>query len=131
LASTPSVPDDLRRFLESNVDSVEQLELLRLCGGNADSLWPFAEMAALIQTTLDHARSHISLLERRGLLRVDRQEAEPRCGLALLDPERWALLQRLLALYNERPVTLIRWVYAHAQDPLRAFADAFRIRKEP
>ena len=86
-------------------------------------------MAGLIQTPLDHAGNHISSLERRGLLRIDRTEATPRCGLALLAPDRWSLMSRLLALYNERPVTLIKWAYARAQDPLRAFADAFRIRK--
>ena len=40
------------------------------------------------------------------------------------------LVVRLLQLYKERPVTLIKMVYARAKDPLRTFADAFRLRKE-
>jgi hypothetical protein len=40
------------------------------------------------------------------------------------------LVDRLLQLYRERPVTMIKMVYERAKDPLRKFADAFRLRKE-
>jgi hypothetical protein len=36
----------------------------------------------------------------------------------------------VLQLYRERPVSMIKLVYARARDPLRNFADAFRLRKE-
>jgi hypothetical protein len=45
-------------------------------------------------------------------------------------PELADQVGRLLQLYRERPVTMIKMIYARAKDPLRVFSDAFRIRKE-
>ena len=45
-------------------------------------------------------------------------------------PDLEEMLGRLLQMYKERPVTMIKMVYERAEDPLRAFADSFRIRKE-
>jgi hypothetical protein len=45
-------------------------------------------------------------------------------------PELQGLLDRLLQVYKERPVTLIKMVYARAKESLRAFAEAFRVRED-
>lgn len=39
-------------------------------------------------------------------------------------------VDRLAAMYNERPVTLIRALYERPVRPLHSFADAFRIRRD-
>ena len=43
-------------------------------------------------------------------------------------PELTAAATKLLQFYRERPVTLIRIIYARANDRLKAFAEAFRLR---
>lgn len=40
------------------------------------------------------------------------------------------MVARLLQIYRQRPVSMIKLVYKRAKDSLRAFADAFRFRKE-
>ena len=39
-------------------------------------------------------------------------------------------VQRLAKAYEERPVTLIRIIYALRDGKIRSFADAFRVRKD-
>ena len=52
------------------------------------------------------------------------------CRYGVNTPALENMVGRLLQMYKERPVTMIKMVYEQAKDPLRAFADAFRIRKE-
>jgi hypothetical protein len=44
-------------------------------------------------------------------------------------PELEEMVRRLLQLYKERPVTMIKMVYERARNPLQALADVFRNRK--
>ena len=39
-------------------------------------------------------------------------------------------VEELSALYHQRPVTLVKMVYAQPPSPVRSFADAFRLRDE-
>ena len=45
-------------------------------------------------------------------------------------PEIAAQVAKLLDAYRQRPVTMIKLVYERANERLRAFSDAFRLRKE-
>ena len=44
-------------------------------------------------------------------------------------PELDALVRALTKVYNERPVTLVRMIYAPRDEKIRSFADAFRLKK--
>jgi hypothetical protein len=127
LAEEVSIPDDLLRFLEANVDSIEQLELLRIVGGSPGRQWGVDELATKAQAPL----SAIAALEQRGFLQTQVAGSLVTCTAAPLTLEREAMLSRLLQFYNERPVTLIKIVYASADKRLKAFSDAFRLRKDP
>jgi hypothetical protein len=41
-----------------------------------------------------------------------------------------AAVDELSALYHQRPVTLVKLVYAQPPNPVKSFADAFRIRDD-
>lgn len=41
-----------------------------------------------------------------------------------------ATVDELSALYHQRPVTLVKLVYAQPPNPVKSFADAFRLRDE-
>jgi hypothetical protein len=41
-----------------------------------------------------------------------------------------ATVDELSALYHQRPVTLVKLVYAQPPNPVKSFADAFRIRDD-
>lgn len=40
------------------------------------------------------------------------------------------IVEELSALYHQRPVTLVKMVYAQPPSPVKSFADAFRLRDE-
>ena len=46
------------------------------------------------------------------------------------DPALKAHVARLAQAYEQRPVTLIRLIYALRDSKIRSFADAFRLRKK-
>lgn len=121
-----SIPSDLLHFLDAHVDSVEQLEILRLVGERPDRPWAALELATAAQATA----ASIAALEQRGFLKTESVNSTILCGFAPMPPEMENLLGRLLRLYRERPVTLIRLLYSRDRSGLKAFAEAFRLKKE-
>ena len=123
------IPEEIKRFLDEHVESVEQLEMLRVLQEDPERLWTAANLAKEIQTTPEGAAAHLHALQARGLLSTTPHEGQvaarhgPRAELA--EP-----LAHLLKLYRERPVSMIKLVYARINERLKAFADAFRLRKE-
>jgi hypothetical protein len=124
------LPEDVCRFLGENIESIDQLELLRVLGEGAGREWTAAALAAEVQGPPDELTGHLGALAARGLVAAERRGAEAAWRYAPATPELDAMVVRLLQCYRERPVSMIKLVYAQAADPLRAFADAFRLRKK-
>jgi hypothetical protein len=124
------LPDDIRRFLDGNIETIDQLEVLRVLGEKPDRDWTAASLAAEVQAAPQLVAAHITALHGRGLLTVVARGTESVARYGARTPELQDLVGRLLQLYRERPVTMIKMVYERAKDPLRTFADAFRLRKE-
>jgi hypothetical protein len=123
------LPEDVIRFLDSHVESIDQLEILRLLGESPDREWAVAALAKEIQSPADKVSADLAALAGRGLVGTELRGRETVCRYNPANPELNGQVQRLLQLYRERPVSMIKLVYARAADPLRAFADAFRLRK--
>lgn len=123
-------PEDVCRFLDANIESIDQLEVLRVLGEEPGREWTAAALAAEVQAPAADMSGHLAALEARGLIATERRGAEPAWRYGPADPQADAMVQKLLQCYLERPVTMIKLVYAQAADPLRAFADAFRLRKK-
>ncbi|HET6572915.1 MAG TPA: hypothetical protein VFG68_04880 [Fimbriiglobus sp.] len=124
------LPDDIRRFLDGNIETIDQLEVLRVLGEKPDREWTVAALAAEVQAEPPLVAAHVAALQGRGLLTAQPGGTELVARHGARTPELQALVGRLLQLYRERPVTMIKLVYERAKDPLRKFADAFRLRKE-
>lgn len=129
---TPSgpIPDELLRFVDSHVESIEHLEILRILGESQDKAWTADELARAAQIQPTAIGTHLAVLEERGLVKTDGTPGERTCRYGPRSAELARLLEELLRFYKERPVTLIKLVYARAQDQLKAFAESFRLRKE-
>lgn len=124
------LPEEVKQFVEANVASVDQLEVLRLLGEDRQREWSAAELARELQAPPQDMPAQLGALQARGLLAVTPRGTELYCRHGARTPELEAMLDRLLQVYRQRPVTLIRLVSARANEVLRTFADAFRIRKE-
>jgi DNA-binding MarR family transcriptional regulator len=130
LTPNDPLPPDLYRFLDANVESMEQLEILRILGETPDSPRLVAELAQQAQIQPTAIGTHLAALEQRGLLKTAVLDTKPVCRYAPRTPDIETLLGRLLQFYRERPVTLIKLVYARAQGRLKAFSESFRLRQE-
>lgn len=116
-------PENVRRFIDERVASIDQLEILRLLWENPAAVWTEAALAAELQIPPAEAAAQLAALQARGLLRAGAPyQYGPR------DPDLDGVLRLTLQHYRERPVSMIKLVAARAKDPLRSFADAFRVR---
>jgi hypothetical protein len=121
-------PDDVRRFLDENVETIDQLELLRLLWEDPGAERTDAALADELQLPRAAAAAHVAALAGRGLLHGEPRAGGWACRYGPRDPAADALLRKVLQLYRERPVSMIKLVAARPADPLRALADAFRVR---
>jgi len=122
--------DDVRRFLDENVESLEQLEILRVLAEDPGREWAATELAGAIQAEPATAAKHLAALGGRGLITQTTAGAESAGRHGARTPELAAKVEALLSAYRQRPVTMIKLVYERANERLRAFSDAFRLRKE-
>lgn len=124
------IPDEVRRFLDENVESVDQLEVLRILGEDPAREWAAGELAGELQADPQALSSDLVALHSRGLLKRAARGTEVFCQYGPATPELADALGLLLRVYLERPVTMIRLVSTRASRAIRSFAEAFRFRKE-
>jgi hypothetical protein len=123
-------PEDVRQFLAANIDSLEQLETLRILGEDDAREWEHTEIAQHVQSSPETILAHLATLEGRGLLHCERREGRTFCGYGPHSPELEIQVRELLDLYRQRPVSMIRIVHQRAENALRDFSDAFKFRRE-
>jgi hypothetical protein len=123
--------DEFCRFLQAAIPAVDAAELLLLAADRPDVWWSPGELVERLRPktpmTEDDARRHADVFAARGLL-----EAGPD-GKLRYRPASEELARHVRTLaqaYEERPVTLVRVIYALKDAKIRTFAEAFRLRKK-
>ena len=105
------VPEEVALFIYAHFNSVLQLEVLRVLDGDPAKEWRAADLARKVQTSPEAMTAVLDDLNVRGLVDSTRRGGEVRWRHGPRTPELAALVRRLLHLYLERPVTVIRMVY--------------------
>ena len=106
--------DEFCRFLQANVPTVEAAELLLLLYRSPEPVMSEPTSAKFLQ-----------MFQSTGLAAAEGHAVRYRPATAQLD----AHVRTLAQAYEERPVTLIRIIYALRDGKIRSFADAFKLRK--
>lgn len=121
--NTPGLEPDLRAFIETAFPSVWALETFLLLKRSAPRSWSVAELVGEMRASTTLVTDCLKCLERAGLADVgeDRVIYRP----ASIDIA--ALADRLQALHAERPFSVTGVIAARRPDPLRGFADSFRL----
>lgn len=120
------LPEDVHRFVYHNIDSVEQLEVLLLARQEPERGWSADDMARAIYSHPSSIRRRLASLEGRGLLR----QRQPECWYyAPSSRELHETVDRLAGAYRERRVAVITLIASKPIENVRAFSDAFRIRR--
>jgi len=109
--------DEFCRFLQANVPSVQAAELLlQLAADPAAALRPKDAAEAKILQSFHAAGLAMAAVDQTYQYRPVNEALQ-------------AHVETLAKAYEERPVTLIRILYALRDSKIRSFADAFRLRK--
>jgi hypothetical protein len=125
----PDFSDDLRSFIQETIPTLDAAELLLLLALNPDSQYRVgAAVEAMRPTVIAElaAWRYLQQFQARGLVAARENDA---FQYAPATPELDLAVRALTRVYNERPVTLVRVIYAPKDEKIRSFADAFRLKK--
>lgn len=125
----PDFPEELRSFIQETIPSVDAAELLLVLAQNPDREYQVRELIDAMHPTAvsDPAvRRYLNHFHSVGV--VDAQ-ANNAYVYRPASPDLDGLVRALTKVYNERPVTLVRMIYAPKDEKIRSFADAFRLKK--
>jgi hypothetical protein len=125
LADSPSAT--LVSFVQQRLTSLDQIEIVLLLLDDPSRSWTAPEVAAAVHTPQESAAMRLFLLASTGLI-VFEAAAIPRYRYAGSDPETHARVTELAELYAENRDAVAALVGA-PPDPLRSFADAFKLKK--
>lgn len=126
----PSLSDSVRTLLADRIDSAEQLEILLLLRRSPEKAFNARAVVSSVLVTPASAEKHLALLCGRGFLGVS-------IGSDLVytykpaSDELDAALSELASVYRQHRSAIVETLREREPtDPVRAFAEAFRIRKE-
>jgi hypothetical protein len=120
------LPEDVRQFLHQNIESVEQLEVLLLLWRMPERGWTPDEVATAVYSHPSSVVRRLAMLLGQGLLR----EREPGCfQYAPRTADLHSAVTHLDQMYRERRVAVITLIASKPVENVRAFSDAFRIRR--
>jgi hypothetical protein len=121
--------DAFCRFLQTTVPSVDAAELLLLLQRDTSRWWSGAEIVVGLRPAVLSEADVARYLETFLARGVVAQGADKRVQFHPASDELAGFARTLAQAYSERPVTLIRVIYALRDSKIRSFADAFKLRK--
>jgi hypothetical protein len=123
--------EQARRFITDHIGSVAQLELLLLLRTTSSRRWTVEGLSSELRVEPDWAHAQLILFCDIGLVRSDDSTAQ---NTFTYQPARDELRDAVTAVaqaYLLHRVSIIELIYSKPPQSIRAFADAFKFRKEP
>lgn len=123
------IPEDVRKFIDRYVDSLERLEVLVLLQREPQRQWTSSAVAAALNISTAAADQHLAKLCSDNLLDV-------RIGKDLFywfNPRPPHLERAAAALgraYETQRLALYRQILDRPAEPIRDFAEAFRLSRK-
>lgn len=121
-----SFPEDLKEFLYKYIHSVGLLDVLFLLYKNPEQKWTPYSLSNELRTNVPSATNQLFFLLRNGLVRQDDND---RFYFRPESNELRDTIARLNLLYQERPVTIVTFIYEKPSQVVKGFADAFKLKK--
>jgi hypothetical protein len=118
------LPVEVQRLIGAFVASMDHVEVLRAMRARAGADLSVDEIAAAVRLDRAILMRVLRDLEAAGAIREG--QGAYRYDAVLRED---AAIGELIEMYDTRPVTLVRAIYARPT-PLKSFADAFRLRKD-
>ncbi len=122
------VSDALRTFLQQRLSSIDQIEVVLLLMREPTKSFTAPEVAAALKSAPEAAAMRLFLLASGGLIAFE-PSAVPRYRYVVSDDEADFMIRELAETYATDREAVLTAVDTRAQDPIRSFADAFKLRK--
>ena len=123
-----SVSDEVKRFITDQIRSVAQLEILLLVRSRAPTEISPDEAARELAIDAQWAASELHRLAGRGFL-LERPGSPAVYSFAPESKELERTIEAVDTAYKRQRVTLVELIFKKPTDVARAFADAFRFRR--
>lgn len=114
---------DLAAFIEAAIPSVWALEALIVLKRNPEIVWATDDLVSEMRASTTLVTDCILVLQRAGLV----IEQAGSVQYAPASPALAALADALQDAYRQRPVAIVNMITARRSDPLKGFADSFRL----
>lgn len=124
----PGLPPLVRELIDRALPSMDHVVVLLLLHRTSPRAWHLHEVAGELRLTSDVTTRCLTQLAETGVATITSEGSSPAYRLAQQDPRLLSAVEELAVMYNTRPVTLVRALYDRKPDPVRSFADAFRLR---
>jgi hypothetical protein len=124
------ISPQLRRFIQTTINSVEELEVLLFMMSNADQAWTPQEVSDRTRLPIGSVQSKLQELLKVRLVAAhgsDNSQFQYAPNSPAIAEEVAATLD---LAYRERKDTVIQLIYSRPFDNIRIFADAFRIKEK-
>ncbi len=123
------IPDEVRRLVAEHIPTAEMLEIVLLLAREPGRGWTADEVSRRVFTVPAAAVASLEGLVARGLAASD-TAADPSYRFAPATDELRRQVEALSEAYRVSRVAVIQLVFQKPADPLRSFADAFRMRRD-
>lgn len=125
----PDFPDDLCSFMQQCTPSVEAVELLLMLARNPGRAWTPAELTQALHPTVITEQAVREFLNGYVSCGLVERRSDGLFVYSQPPPDLSRIVAALEKAYNERPVSLVRLIYALKDKKIRSFAEAFKLRK--
>jgi hypothetical protein len=121
--------DELRLFLKERMSSVDQIEIVLLLLASPEKAWTAPEVAETLKMAPESTAMRLFLLASAGLI-VFEAGGIPRYRYSVTDQKTDRLLRELIPIFAQDRGAVLQAIEAPAAaDPLRTFADAFKLKR--
>jgi hypothetical protein len=121
------IPPEVQRFIAETIDAADQLDILLLLYRHRERSFTALEVSQAVFTVVSAATIRLESLVARGLL-SSTGAGDPVYRYQPASEQLAERVDELAAVYQANRVGVIQLLFARPQDPLQAFADAFRLK---
>lgn len=119
------LPRDVEAFITDCIQSVEQIDILLLLSATRDRAWTPGQLSAQLRRSEHSVVLRIHSLIANGLVAMENGKV---CYVA--PPSEDERVRQLGEIYEQRRAAVIGCIFGERSDPMKTFADAFRVRRD-
>lgn len=123
------ISHELRGFLKGRLSSADQIDIVVLLLGSPDRSWTALEVAEALHMVPESTAMRLFLLASSELI-VFEPSGVPRYRYAAADADTDRLMHELVEVYAQNRAEVLDAIgLPVGSDPIRSFADAFKLKK--